>query len=106
MHDAARVEPAAAGRDDLQRRQRARLRGSRTTCNPLTFRAVRVGDGPPPLNNASTPAFIEERRVDGSLVGSRAGAAHRRRRGLNMPLTLSGSATSDGGLALSATAST
>jgi hypothetical protein len=70
------------------------------SCNPLTFRVVRVGDGSAPLSGASTPVFIEERRTDGTLVGTVAlptAAA-----GLQQPFTLAGTATSEGGLALSA----
>ena len=67
---------------------------------PPTFRVVRVGNGSTTLSASSTASFIEERRLDGQLVGqpialptSRSGAMH--------PLTLSGIATSEGALALS-----
>ncbi len=50
--------------------------GSSATCNPLTFRAVRVGNGTAALTSGVAAAtFIEERRLDGSLVGQRARAA-------------------------------
>jgi len=74
--------------------------GSSATCNPLTFRVVRVGDGSAALTNASTATFIEERQLDGTQVGSPL-ALPTAASGGNMPLTLSGSASSDGALALS-----
>ena len=39
-------------------------------CNPITFRVVRVGTGGTPLSDGSTAVFVEERRLDGSLVGT------------------------------------
>ena len=66
----------------------------------LTFRVVRVGDGTTALSSASTAVFIEERALDGSLVGSPitlptvASGSHR-------PFTMSGSATSEGALSRS-----
>ena len=73
-------------------------------CNPLTFRVVRVGDGTAALSSSSTAVFVEERRLDGSLVGTIAlptAAA-----GANQPLTMSGSAGSEGALRCRATAAT
>lgn len=70
------------------------------SCNALTFRVLRVGDGSAPLNATSAPVFIEERRTDGTLVATvplPTAAA-----GLQQPFTLAGTATSEGGLALSA----
>jgi hypothetical protein len=67
-----------------------------TVCNPLTFRVVRVGPG---TTSVATAVAIEERKVDGSLVGT-----------ISMPttavppnrqLTMSGSAASEGALSLS-----
>jgi hypothetical protein len=70
-------------------------------CNPLTFRVVRVGDGSAPLSAASSPVFIEERRSDGTLLGivSLPTAPS----GTQQPFTMAGTATSEGGLALSST---
>ncbi len=39
-------------------------------CNPITFRVVRVGTGGGALSDGSTQVFVEERRLDGSLVGT------------------------------------
>jgi len=60
---------------------------------------VQAGDGSAALNNASTAAFLKEFTTAGSLVQTinMPVAAS----GLNQPLTLSGSATSEGFLALS-----
>jgi len=69
-------------------------------CNALTFRVVRVGTGTGALGSGATAAFVEERRLDGSVVATVAlptAAA-----GSNHMLTMSGSATSDGCLSLSA----
>src|SRR5664279_705462 len=71
----------------------------------VSFSVVRVGDGSAALTAASAPTFIEERRLpDGALVSSGiialpvadapAAAAH--------AFTLSGTATADGALSLSA----
>jgi len=72
-------------------------------CNALTFRVVRVGPGSPTpaLSNASTPVFIEERRANGSLVGT-ALPMPTAASGNNQALTMSGSAGSEGCLSLSA----
>jgi hypothetical protein len=67
---------------------------------PPTFRVVRVGDGAMPLSSASAPVFIEERRWDGSVVGS-ALALPTASSGAQQPLTIAGNATSEGALALS-----
>ncbi len=67
---------------------------------PPSFRVVRVGDGTAALSSAATAVFIEERALDGTLVGTVAlpiAAA-----GANLPFANSGSATSEGSLALSA----
>jgi hypothetical protein len=69
-------------------------------CVPSTFRVLRIGDGNTALSSAAAPVFIEQRRMDGTLLGTIAlptvvaGNMH--------PLTMSGSATSEGGLSLSA----
>jgi len=68
-------------------------------CNTLTFRVVRVGTGTGSLSSNSAAVFVEERRIDGSLVGTvplPTTAALPQR-----PLTMSGSATSEGALSLS-----
>jgi hypothetical protein len=64
-----------------------------------TFRVVRVGEGQVALSNVATAVFIEERRLDGSLVATipLPVAAS----GSNLPFAISGSASSEGGMALS-----
>lgn len=68
-----------------------------------TFTVLRVGDGSAALTAAATPAFLEERKLDGSLVAAANNplplptAAS----GTNAALTLSGTATSEGGISLS-----
>jgi hypothetical protein len=62
---------------------------------------VRVGDGASVLNGASVAVFIETRRGDGSLVGTV--ALPTSPSGANMPFSITESATSEGGLALSTT---
>ena len=69
------------------------------SCKPLTFRVLRVGDGQTALNAASTAAFVEERRVDGTLVSTV--ALPTAASGAMQPFTMAGSASSEGGLALS-----
>jgi hypothetical protein len=69
-------------------------------CNALTFRVVRVGTGTGTLTTNSTAVFVEERRIDGTLVGTPI-AMPTDVNGQNKPLTMSGSATSEGGLSLS-----
>jgi hypothetical protein len=69
-----------------------------------TFVVVRVGDGAAALSNASTAVFLEERNTsDGSLVVSAQNplALPIAASGSNQPLTMSGTATSEGGLSLS-----
>ncbi|HXI55039.1 MAG TPA: esterase-like activity of phytase family protein, partial [Polyangia bacterium] len=68
-------------------------------CVSQTFRVLRVGDGAAGLSSAAAALFIEERRLDGSLVGTipLPVAAS----GANQPFTQSGSASSEGGLSLS-----
>ncbi|MET0591631.1 MAG: hypothetical protein ABW133_02955 [Polyangiaceae bacterium] len=75
--------------------------GSDTTDagGPPTFRVVRVGDGTTSLSASSTPAFVEERRWDGSLVDTIALPVTTN--GAQGALTLSGIATSEGALSLS-----
>ena len=67
-------------------------------CVP-TVRVVRLGAGAAALSNASTAVFIEERHLDGNLVATlnMPVAAS----GPNQPLTMSGSASSEGALTLS-----
>ncbi len=69
------------------------------SCNALTFRVVRVGDGQSALSAASTAGFVEERRVDGTLVATL--ALPTAASGANQPFTLAGTASSEGALALS-----
>ncbi len=70
------------------------------TCNALTFRVVRVGTGTGALTSAAVAAFIEERRADGSLVGTPL-ALPTAAAGSNRPLTMVGNSTSEGHLSLS-----
>ena len=67
---------------------------------PPTFRIVRLGDGAMSLSSASAPVFIEERRWDGSRVGS-AIALPTAKSSAQQPLTMAGNATSEGALSLS-----
>ena len=69
------------------------------SCKPLTFRVLRVGDGQAALSGASTAVFVEERRLDGTLVSTV--ALPTAASGAMQPFTMAGSATSEGGLALS-----
>jgi hypothetical protein len=67
---------------------------------PPTVRVVRVGTGTGALSSAATAVFVEERALDGTLLGTIAlptAAA-----GNNLPFALSGSASSEGGMTLSA----
>lgn len=69
-----------------------------------TFAVVRVGDGAAALSNAATAVFLEERYAsDGSLVAAASNpvALPTMASGSNAALTLSGTATSEGGLSLS-----
>jgi hypothetical protein len=67
---------------------------------PPTFRVMRVGDGAAALSSAAAAVFIEERRLDGTLVGTV--ALPTAASGANLPLAVSGSASSEGALTLSA----
>jgi hypothetical protein len=71
-------------------------------CVP-TFRVVRVGTGAAALSNASTAVFIEERRSDAGNLGVLLNtlALPTAASGANQPLTMSGSASSEGALSLS-----
>jgi hypothetical protein len=70
------------------------------SCGPSTFRVLRLGDGNAALSSAAAAVFIEERRLDGTLLNAiplptlSAGNGH--------PLTMSGTAVSEGALSLSA----
>jgi hypothetical protein len=66
----------------------------------LTFSVVRIGDGSGTLTSAATPVFVEEHKLDGTLVGT-ALALPTAAAGGNFPFTNSGSASSEGGLSLS-----
>jgi hypothetical protein len=68
---------------------------------PATFSVVRVGDGTSVASGASVAVFIETRRTDGSLVGTV--SLPTAPSGANMPFSIAGTATSEGGLALSTT---
>jgi hypothetical protein len=69
-----------------------------------TFAVLRVGDGAAALTNAATAAFVEKRTLDGSLFASGANplALPTAAQGAMAPLTFSGTASSEGGLSLSA----
>jgi hypothetical protein len=68
----------------------------------LTFSVVRIGSGTGTLTSGATPVFIDERAVDGSVVGSTSGLAlPTTASGSNLPFTNSGTASSEGGLSLS-----
>ena len=60
---------------------------------------LRVGDGQTALSAASTAVFVEERRIDGTLVSTV--ALPTAASGAMQPFTMAGSASSEGGLALS-----
>jgi hypothetical protein len=60
---------------------------------------VRVGDGTSAVSGASVAVFIETRRTDGSLVGTVSLPTAPSR--ANLPFSIVGTATSEGGLALS-----
>jgi hypothetical protein len=68
-------------------------------CNALTFRVVRVGSGAFPLSGNAASVFVEERRADGSLVGTV--SLPTTASGANRPLTMVGNSTSEGHLSLS-----
>lgn len=65
----------------------------------LNLMVVRVGDGSAALTNASTPVFLEERASDGTLLTTTPMPIVAS--GANHPVTLSGSASSEGALVLS-----
>jgi hypothetical protein len=69
-------------------------------CAPSSFMVVRVGDGTAALTNASTAVFLEQRQLDGTLIGTPV-ALPIAVAGANQPLTLAGTSTSEGMLALS-----
>jgi hypothetical protein len=60
---------------------------------------VRVGDGAASLSGASVPVFVEERKLDGTLVSTL--ALPTAASGANQPFTMAGTAVSEGALALS-----
>jgi len=64
---------------------------------------VRVGDGAAGLTSAATPVYLEERKLDGTLVvkANNPHALPTAVSGNNQPLTLSGTAASEGSLSLS-----
>jgi hypothetical protein len=66
---------------------------------PPTFRVLRVGDGQTALSAASTAVFVEERRIDGTLVSTIALPVAAS--GITQPFTMAGAASSEGALALS-----
>lgn len=77
-----------------------------TTCNAAgqcaapTLRVIRIGDGAGALSSAAQRVFVEERKLDGSLVSTI--ALPTTVSTPNRALTMSGSATSEGALSLSA----
>jgi hypothetical protein len=68
-------------------------------CNPITFRVVRIGTGTGTLSSAAAAVFVEERRLDGSIVGTL--PLPTALPAAVPPLTMSGSASSEGCLSLS-----
>jgi hypothetical protein len=74
--------------------------GNGTCINP-TITVARVGDGAAALSNASTAVFLETRTLTGTLVGQPL-ALPIAAAGNNQPITVSGTATSEGALSLSA----
>ena len=68
-------------------------------CNPLTFRVLRVGDGASALTASSAAVFVEELQPDGTLLSTV--ALPTAASGAQQPFTMAGTATSEGGLALS-----
>jgi hypothetical protein len=66
----------------------------------LTFSVERVGDGAAALTSAATAVFVEEHKLDGTLVGTIALPTVVAATG-NAALTSSGSASSEGGMSLS-----
>ncbi|MDI7267661.1 MAG: hypothetical protein QME96_06675 [Myxococcota bacterium] len=70
-------------------------------CLPATVIVIRVGVGSAALGSAATPVFLEQRNLSGVLL--RTVPLPTAVSGTNQPLTLSGSATSEGNLTLAAT---
>ncbi|HMF44456.1 MAG TPA: hypothetical protein VKQ32_27470, partial [Polyangia bacterium] len=70
-------------------------------CNTVTFRVVRVGTGAAALSSMASAVFVEERSASGTLVGTPV-ALPTAAAGSNHMLTMSGSASSEGCLSLSA----
>lgn len=69
---------------------------------PTAFYVVRVGDGTASLSSNATATFLEQRKLsDGSLIGAPI-ALPVAAAGNNQPLTLSGTATSEGQMTRSA----
>jgi hypothetical protein len=68
----------------------------------FTFRVLRVGDGSTALANTATAVFIEERKLDGTSGGTTVSLPSTAASSGNAALTNSGSASSEGGLSLSA----
>jgi hypothetical protein len=66
----------------------------------LTFSVVRIGDGTTTLSSAAFPVFIDERKLDGTVVGTVSLPTAVSGTG-NTALTNSGSANSEGGMSLS-----
>jgi len=63
---------------------------------------VRVGDGAAALSSAAAAVFLERRAADGSIVGVPLALPTAAQPGGSVPFTLSGTASSEGALALSA----
>jgi hypothetical protein len=70
------------------------------TCDPITFEVVRVGTGAATLTVDAAPAFIERRKLDGTLVGSPL-PLPTAPSGANRPLTTSGISSTEGMLSRS-----
>ncbi|UQA63117.1 hypothetical protein [Polyangium aurulentum] len=68
---------------------------------PQAFWVVRLGDGAAPLTGAAAPVFLDRRLTDGTEQAAPI-ALPAVAQGSNNPFTISGSATSEGNLALSA----
>ena len=90
--------PADAPPSDMTNRPPPDLAGA-----PATFLVVRSGDGMAALSSASTAAFVEQRRLDGTPVmgGGFPLALPVAANGNNQPLTLTGNAVSEGQLSRS-----
>lgn len=92
--------PSSAGSSCTQGGVACDGMGNCTTPTGPTIHVLRVGDGGAALSGASTPVFIEHRAADGTLLGTL--ALPTAASGANQPLTLSGTATSEGSLSRSA----